>query len=112
MRKLPFIPRHIGRWWGSNPKLRQQDDIDILALDNDHHPEKAIFCECQFRNELFGMGDYNKFMNGHRQLFPEPRERYYYIFSKSGFTEAVAEHAATDHVLLLSADDLFLFDQV
>lgn len=106
-RKLPFIPRHIGRWWGNNPKLRQQDDIDILALDNNHHPEKAIFCECKFRNELFGMSEYNKFMDGHRQLFPEPQERYYYIFSKSGFTEAVIKQANCDNVSLVSPDILF-----
>lgn len=107
MHKLPFIPRYIGRWWGNNPKLHRQDDIDILALDNNHHPENVIFCECKFRNELFDMSEYNKFMEGQGQLFPEPQKRYYYIFSKSGFTNAVAAQAKKDSVTLVKPENLF-----
>lgn len=105
--KLPFIPRSIGRWWGNNPKLHQQDDIDILALDNNQHPKKAIFCECKYRNELFDMSEYSKFMEGHMQLFPKPQDRYCYLFSKSGFTDAVEKQAQKDHVVLVRPEDLF-----
>ena len=32
-RKLPFIPYHLGKWWGSNPVIKAQDDVDLLAID-------------------------------------------------------------------------------
>ena len=32
-KKLPFIPFYIGKWWGNNPAIRAQDDVDILALN-------------------------------------------------------------------------------
>ena len=108
MRRLPFVPRNIGRWWGNNPILRRQDDIDILAMDNDRRPQKAIFCECKFRNELFDLDEYNRFMKKHNQLFPEPHERYCYIFTKSGFSDAVLKHAKNDSVKLLTPDDLYV----
>lgn len=32
LKKLPFVPFHIGKWWGNNPAIRAQDDVDLLAL--------------------------------------------------------------------------------
>lgn len=32
-RKLPFIPYHLGKWWGTNPAIKAQDDVDLLAID-------------------------------------------------------------------------------
>ncbi len=43
--RLPFIPHTIGRWWGTNPKTKEECDIDILALDTYH--QNAIFCNPQ-----------------------------------------------------------------
>lgn len=41
----------IGRWWGNNPDKRRQDEIDILAVDE----ENAIFGECKWRNGPTGI---------------------------------------------------------
>lgn len=43
-RKLPFIPYHLGKWWGINPTLKAQDDVDLLALDR---TGKKVFCGVQ-----------------------------------------------------------------
>lgn len=32
-RKLPFVPFHLGKWWGNNPAIKAQDDVDLLAID-------------------------------------------------------------------------------
>ena len=32
-RKLPFIPFHLGKWWGTNPAIKEQDDVDLLTID-------------------------------------------------------------------------------
>ncbi|MBI9093984.1 MAG: ATP-binding protein [Sphaerochaeta sp.] len=106
-KRLPFVPHTMGRWWGSNPNTRKEDDIDILALDA--HQRSAIFCECKYRNRLFGMDEYQDFLNA-TAIFTKPVNRFYYLFSKSGFTEAVRNQAQNDGVKLVGLDDLFLFD--
>jgi len=102
--KLPFIPHDTGRWWGANPKTRSQDDIDILCLSKDRR--SAIFCECKFRNILFDIKEYNDLMSA-SEIFREPENRYYYLFSKSGFTDEVIKRAEADGVKLITADELF-----
>jgi len=102
--KLPFIPHDIGRWWGTNPATKSQDDIDILCLSKDR--KSAVFCECKFRNILFDMKEYRDLMAA-AEIFTEPENRYYYLFSKSGFTDDVKKQAEADGVYLVEIDDLF-----
>ncbi|MCQ2398070.1 MAG: ATP-binding protein, partial [Sphaerochaetaceae bacterium] len=45
--KMPFYAEKIGRWWGNNPVLKKQEEIDILAVDD----ENAVICECKYTNE-------------------------------------------------------------
>ena len=106
-RKLPFVPHTMGRWWGNNPKTRKEDDIDILALDKSG--QSAIFCECKYRNKLFDMDEYKDFLNA-TAIFTKPNNRFYYLFSKSGFTKAVKTSAQHDGVKLVGLDDLFMAD--
>lgn len=55
--KLPFIPVVIGKWWGNNPVLKRQDDVDILAISPER--DEALFCECKFRNKPMPMEEYD-----------------------------------------------------
>lgn len=103
-RELPFIPHTLGRWWGNNPNTKKQDDIDILALDA--HKQSAIFCECTFRNKQFGMDEYKDFFRA-VEVFSHIENRFYYLFSKSGFTQTVQNQAKEDGVRLFGLDDLF-----
>lgn len=103
-RTLPFIPAHLGRWWGNNPRKKKQDDIDILALDPTG--EKAIFCECKFRNQLFDEKELNDLLDA-SEIPAQPRERYYMLFSKSGFTSAVEREAARRGIELIIPEMLF-----
>lgn len=103
-KKLPFVPHSIGRWWGANPKTKKQDDIDILALSK--NGDSAIFCECKFKNSAFDLKEYEDLICA-SQIFTKPVKRYYYLFSKGGYTKAVRERAEKDHAVLVSVDDLF-----
>lgn len=47
--KMPFFAEDVGRWWGNNPVLKKQDEIDLLAYDDNN----AIICECKYTNEPF-----------------------------------------------------------
>lgn len=100
--KLPFVPEGFGKWWGNNPEKKCQDDIDIIGT----YKNKGIFCECKFRNELFDLAEFNDLVQS-SNIFKNVTEKYFYLFSKSGFTQAVKKQAENNNVKLVSIDDLF-----
>lgn len=103
-KKLPFAPVSIGKWWGNNPQKKKQDDIDVLCLDITG--QKAIFCECKFRNQPFDIKEYDDLISA-SNIFSQVNEKYYYIFTKGGFTPAVKELAKNKNVVLVCLEDLF-----
>ena len=104
--KLPITPYHIGKWWGSNPVTRKQDDLDVLVLGR--NGDEAIFCECKYRNVLFDKTEFEDLITASKS-FPNVKERYYYLFSKSGFTDWVKNEASRmENVKLIGLDDLFI----
>ena len=76
-------------------------EIDILAPDT--KKKSFIFGECKFRNEAFDMQQFKSlqdkmFVNG---------AVWFYLFSLSGFTEAVYAYAENHgHVVLVTAKDI------
>lgn len=102
--KLPFVPYKIGKWWGTNPKLRQQDDVDALAFNKTG--TKAIFCECKFRNRPMPMEEYEDLLTA-AEAFPDVREKHLIFISKSGYTAPVERRAKEEGVQLLTLKDLF-----
>lgn len=106
-RLLPFRIHNAARYWGKTTqevdgkKTSVNLEIDILAPDV--KKEKFIFGECKFTNEAFDMQQLKKLQS---KVFVEG-EIYFYLFSLSGFTEAVKEYAANaGNVVLVSAKDL------
>ena len=85
---LPFVFGRIGRWWGNNPAKKRQEEIDILAVDD----ENAIFGECKWKNELVGIGVLNDLMEK-SELLKQFKNKHYMLFSKSGFTNELVEAA-------------------
>lgn len=100
---LPFIPDGFGKWWGNNPTKKRQDDIDIIGTDGN----KGIFCECKFRNELFDLPEFNDLLSA-SEIFTQINEKYFYLFSKSGFTQAVKDQAANYNINFVTIPDLFV----
>lgn len=98
---LPVFFQQIGRWWGSNSKLKRQEEIDILATDE----TKAIACECQWRNELVEFNVLQTLLDRTQLL---PYQSYYcYIFSKSGFTQQCQVYAKEhENIRLISYQDI------
>lgn len=81
MGKTPFFFKNIGRWWGNNPKLRRQEEIDLMALGDD----EAIFIECKWTNEFVDEKVLVKLME--RSSLFHYRNKYFYLFAKDGFSE-------------------------
>jgi hypothetical protein len=102
MGKLPFTPNGFGKWWGNNPKKKCQDNIDIIGIDGN----RGIFCECKFQNEFFDLAEFKDLIAA-SDLFKNVTEKYYYIFVRSGYTQAVIDEAKKYNVKLLTIDSLF-----
>lgn len=84
---LPFFFGKLGRWWGNNPQKRCEEEIDIAALGEN----QILLCECKWRNEKTSADVLHKLLE-RGELFSYP-EKYYYVFSKSGFHENTEETA-------------------
>lgn len=103
--ELPFLFTSIGRWWGanSNPTDRNQIEIDLIAKDGKDY----LFCECKWRNELFGINELNN-LKQDADVFSKKRNNTWFIlFSKSGFTDSLKETASNDeHIILVDLNDI------
>lgn len=100
-RQLPAGIQEEGRWWGSDPVLRQEVEIDYVAFGS----EMTIIGEAKWRNELLSESVYLDLVNKGRLL---PGEKIYYLFSKSGFTEPLLHRAAHDSKIHLVTYDQML----
>ena len=99
--RLPFLFTSIGRWWGTNPKSRQQVEIDLVAKDGNTY----LFGECKWRNEPVDTGILEQLKEKADVMCKSREETYYALFSKSGFTESLKKEAS-GHVILISLDTL------
>lgn len=103
-KELPFVPFHMGKWWGNNLHIKAQDDVDILMIDKTG--KKGIFVECKFTNSKMPHSEYEDLKTA-MLAFPNIEDKYIYFISKSGYEKSVIRHAAEDGAILLGLDDLF-----
>jgi AAA+ ATPase superfamily predicted ATPase len=92
-----FTFKTLGRWWGSNPVEKREEEIDVLALNDD----SAIFAECKWKNTLTGSDTFDDLVRK-SELFPHLTQKKYLLFSKSGFTAGLKK-------ISLQRKDVFLF---
>lgn len=94
---LPILFSAIGRWWGTDPAERKQVEIDLIAKDGNDY----LICECKWRNEMLDLSVLSE-LRRKADVFSRYRERtYYYLFSKTGFTQAVIEEAGKNESVIL-----------
>ena len=86
--KSPVDFSEIGRWWGTDPRTKSQTEIDIMA-EQDRHI--ALFGECKWTNEKVDLGVLETLVK-RSELF-NYKTKYYYLFSKSGFTKGCEDKA-------------------
>jgi len=94
--RLPFRFNDCGRWWGNNPLLKSEQEIDLLAYNKKER--KGIFCECKWSDEQVDSHVLDGLMNKASMFFYE--EKYYFLFSKTGFKENVRKRA-NDRIRLI-----------
>lgn len=78
----------LGRWWGTNPKTRQQVEIDIMGTDDNN---TAVFGECKWKNANVDIGVLETLIE-RSELF-HYENKHYYLFSKTDFTKSCINRA-------------------
>lgn len=95
----------LGHWWGTNPKTRTQEEIDIMGTDKD----SALFGECKWTNDKVDLGVLETLVE--RSSLFHFGKTHFYLFSKSGFTKGCIDKAAAlGNVSLVSYGDMLRED--
>lgn len=79
----------LGRWWGNDPVLKEQAEIDIIG---EQDKDTVLFGECKWQNEKTDIDVLNTLI--HRSQLFHYTSATLYLFSKSGFTERCIKAAA------------------
>lgn len=103
--KLNCFVTTVGKWWGTHPKRRETTDIDVVGLDKSS--KKAVLGECKYRNAPIDKNVYEDLQEKDGLIAKEYTVVQYILFSKSGFTEWVAEHCERDGVKLVELGDMY-----
>lgn len=92
----------LGRWWGTNPKTRKQEEIDIMGTDKD----TALFSECKWTNEKVDLGVLEALVE--RSNLFRCKHKHFYLFAKTGFTKGCIDKAAEmGNVTLVEYEEMF-----
>lgn len=78
----------LGRWWGTNPRTKSQEEIDIMGAGKN----AALFGECKWTNERVDLGVLETLAE-RSALFPYGQKQLF-LFAKAGFTRGCAQRAA------------------
>ncbi|MDR3121853.1 MAG: ATP-binding protein [Clostridiales bacterium] len=99
----PVNFREVGRWWGGSRVERREEEIDFVAWND----ASAIFGECKWRNAPTGV-DVLDGLIYRSENFEQFDEKHFWLFSKSGYTDALKDRAAAlRNVHLVELPDMF-----
>lgn len=101
---LPILLNDVGQWWGTDSKERKEVQIDIVGTPVEG--DEYIIGSCKYRNEKIGVDELD-LIRHYAEAFGRGSKYHYFIFSKSGFTDALQETAAQGQVTLLTLDDIY-----
>lgn len=101
---LPFFPKKISSWWGNNPILHKQEEIDLVAVSFDD--SEAIVGECKWRNVDKLSHEMIDTLINRSTLLPKVKEKYLYFFTKDT-TENFAQYAKTHNVRVIRYNEFF-----
>lgn len=97
---IPFTD--LGRWWGTNPKTKKQVEIDIMGTSDKN---TVLFGECKWTNEKVDLGILETLIE-RGNLF-QYKNKYFYLFAKTGFTKGCIEKAKeSGNVFLVTYEDI------
>lgn len=103
--QLPFALGAVGQWWGGNPKTRKQAQIDVVATSAED--DSGVIGSCKFRESPVAE-DELQLMEQYAEAMGHFGHRYYYLFSKVGFSEALRNQAkGSEELRLITLQDMY-----
>lgn len=100
---LPFNMSEVGQWWGGNPKTKKQAQIDVVVTSTDG--KKGIVGSCKFKSDKIA-SDELLLMQEYAEAMGNFEEKYYYFFSKSGFTDDMLKHKG-EYIRFITLEDMY-----
>jgi AAA+ ATPase superfamily predicted ATPase len=101
--KAAILFTDLGRWWGNDPKKKQECEIDFMGTgDND----TALFAECKWTNEKVDATVLDELV--YKSTLFSYDNIHFYLFAKTGFTKGCREQAENiGNVTLVKFEDMF-----
>ncbi len=103
--ELPTFVTKVGKWWGTNPKLREQTDIDVVALNERQH--EALLGECKYKKEVIDKAVFEALKLRDHLIDHKYHTVGYLLFSKSGFSDWIMENAKEERITTVSLEDMY-----
>lgn len=101
---LPIDLNEVGQWWGTDPRGKRQVQIDIVGTSA--MGKEYIIGSCKYRSEKVG-ADELELLREYAAVFGKGVKYHYYIFSKSGFTDALRRAADGGGATLVSLEEMY-----
>lgn len=102
--ELPLEPRTIKSWWGTNPILKRQEEVDLVAPNFDN--SEIIIAECKWRNPDKLSHQIVDTLINRAALIGEFNSIYYYVFVKKS-NEDFDEYATNRGVKVVEYQNFF-----
>lgn len=98
--------RTVGKWWGSDPELKTDTEIDIVAIDGTDSTSNVLFGSCKFRSVPMSLKDFHNLKRA-ASLVKGYTKRDYILFSSLGFEDGLVKTAEKENVTLVDLDKLY-----
>lgn len=100
---LPLLPVEVGRWWGTNPRERREEEIDVVVRGADG---ELVLGECKWNSRPVDASVIGV-LRRRAELLPGGGDAQLFVFSKSGFEEECRARAAeVGNVRLVTAEEM------
>lgn len=94
---LPFVFTGKGRWWGTNPTTRMQEEMDWVASDG---ANKVLIAECKWRTTPGTDKDVQKILE-RRALMPQS-EAHLMLFTRKKLSTKATRLAQAHHIIRMT----------
>ena len=102
--KLPFTALEFGRWWGNDPKAKQQADIDAVAANS--QTGEILLAECKWKNDL-NVAETIATLRSRANLIPGYEKHHFALFVKTDELASIARRQrGGKDLMVISANDI------
>lgn len=96
--QAPFYFVILGRWW------EKTEEVDLVAFDQEG---RLLVGECKWTSSPVGLKVLHKMIALKDCIKPEASQTWYYLFSRSGFTQELIDHAKNEaNIHLITLEEM------